>query len=130
LSNYLVSFFETEKGEQPVRTYLDRVGRSGQARELAMIHRQIDRLVEFGDALPCLGHASKHLVGSDGLYELRIGDHRIAYAAHNGGFVLLHAWRKQGRKPRTRDLERAKRNLNDWQLRETGRTRRSSHVHT
>ncbi len=28
------------------------------------------------------------------VYELRPGPHRVAYALHDGDYVLLHAWRK------------------------------------
>ena len=32
------------------------------------------------------------------LYELRVGDHRIAYVHRNDVVYLLHAWRKQTQK--------------------------------
>ena len=115
--NHPVSFYETESGKQPVRAYLDRVGRSGQAQELASILRHIDLLVAFGADLPALGKFARNLVGTKGLLELRAGDHRIAYGQHGGEFVLLHAWRKRGSKPSRLDIKRAEVALKDWRAR-------------
>lgn len=117
MANHSVLFYETEQGEQPVRTYLDRMGRSGSVRELAAIERQIDRLVAFGARLPSLGGFAKTLVGMDGLCELKAGDHRVAYADVRGEFVLLHAWRKQGRRTPRNELLRAQRRLANWTVR-------------
>lgn len=91
MANHLVLFYKTEMGRPPVREYLDRVGRSGNAREVAVVERQVDRLVEFGSQLPLLGGFARALVGTDGLYELKAGDHRVAYESVRGTFVLLHA---------------------------------------
>lgn len=41
---------------------------------------------------------------------------RILFAAWNGrGFVLLHVFMKQTQKTPQKEIERAKRNLNDYQ---------------
>ena len=119
--NHQVSFYETESGKQPVRVYyLDRVGRSGHAQELASILRHIDLLVAFGADLPALGKSARSLVGTKGLLELRAGHHRIAYGQSAGEFVLLHAWRKRGSKASRRDIERAQVAFDDWCARHPG----------
>ncbi|MGE0228301.1 MAG: type II toxin-antitoxin system RelE/ParE family toxin [Dehalococcoidia bacterium] len=115
LVGHSVVFYATERGEQPVRSYLDRVGRSGRVHELARIHRTIDLLVEFGSQLPQFGSVSRQLKGTDGLYELRCGSHRIAYGEDRlGRFVLLHAWKKETRKTTKTDLRTARRRHADW----------------
>lgn len=114
--SYSVLYYETERGRQPVREYLDRVGRSSRASELASIQRDIDLLVEFGAALPSFGNIAKPIVGAAGLYQLTSGRHRIAYGVVRSEFVLLHAWLKQGRRS-PRDIERAKRRFRTWKAR-------------
>lgn len=125
--NNSVLFYETERGEQPVRTYLDRVGRSGQVRDVAAIQRNLDLLVRFGARLPQLGK-SRSLAGTGGLWELKVGPHRIAYGQVDDTFVLLHAWRKQAASARQSDVARAKRNFADWLQRNAAMT--GSHLST
>lgn len=115
--NHQVSIYETGGGKQPVRVYLDRVGRSGRAQELAGILRRIDLLVAYGAHLPALGKFARKIVGTPGLFELRAGKHRIAYGQHDDEFVLLHAWRKRGSKPSRRDIERAQVAFDGWRAR-------------
>ena len=43
-----------------------------------------------------------------GLYELRAGDHRLAYGEAGGTLYLVHAWRKQARRASQRDVARAR----------------------
>lgn len=45
------------------------------------------------------------------IWELRPGNHRIAYAAIAGELVLLHAWRKQTQRLDPRASVRARRNF-------------------
>lgn len=120
LSNHTVVFYATESGKQPVRSYLDRVGRSGEARELARLQRTIDLLVEFGSQLSHLGSTARKLIGMDGLCELRCGRHRIAYYEDSAGkFVLLHAWKKQTMRTPMRHLRLARHRRLDWVSRTT-----------
>lgn len=115
--NHTVSFYETESGKQPVRAYLDRVGRSGRAQELASILRYIDLLVTYGADLPALGKFARNLAGTKGLLELRAGNHRVAYGQHGSEFVLLHAWRKRASRATRLDIKRAEVFLKDWRAR-------------
>lgn len=111
-----VLFYETERGRQPVRKYLDRVSRSVGTRELATIQRHIDLLVEFGDGLPSFGKVAKPLAATSGIIQMSVGDHRIAYAFHDHAFVLLHAWRKRSQRSR-REIAQSERALADWRSR-------------
>jgi len=51
------------------------------------------------------------------IFELRPGNHRVAYALHQGTYVLLHAWRKQAQKLDEREAGKARRRLADWRRR-------------
>lgn len=53
------------------------------------------------------------------IYELRPQGDRIAYAEHDGVFVLLHAWKKQRDRIAPRDLKTARNRLEDWRSRHT-----------
>ena len=58
--------------------------------------------------------ATRRLVGTDGLWELRFGrSHRIAYVVDGGTVVLLHAWRKRSQQTNPRDIRTAERRIND-----------------
>ncbi len=48
------------------------------------------------------------------IFELRPGNHRVAYALHDGRHVLLHAWRKQTQKLDKGEAGKARRRLADW----------------
>jgi hypothetical protein len=66
---------------------------------------------------PNLGMPQDRLLdASVGLYELRAGDHRIAYGEAGGNLYLLEAWRKTRRRAPEQSVARAKRRL--LQLRE------------
>ena len=60
----------------------------------------------------------KHIDGE--IWELRPLKDRILFTAWNGSaFVFLHVFRKQTQKTPQREIERAKKNLNDYQERGT-----------
>ena len=51
----------------------------------------------------------------DGIWELRPGFNRVLYFYYKDDtFVLLHQFRKQTRKTPRQEIEKAKRERNDW----------------
>lgn len=72
----------------------------------------IDLLAEIGmpDAQQMGRSFSRLIDGELRIWELRTGNHRIAFAAIADELVLLHAWRKQTQKLDRRALQRAQRN--------------------
>ena len=58
-----------------------------------------------------MGRSFSRLIDTElRIWELRPGNHRIAYAIIADELVLLHAWRKQTQKLDRRALRRAQRN--------------------
>ena len=94
--------------------YIAKLGRSRPA-EAASIERYIDLLEGKGERLqyPFASPIDK----KERIFELRPGNHRVAYALHRGSYVLLHAWRKQTQKLDEREAGKARRRLADWRQR-------------
>ena len=109
------------RGNAPVAAYLQRL-RAVRPAEAASILRYIDLLAEKGERLrmPYATMIDKELR----LYELRPGNHRVAYALHHGDYVILHAWRKTTQKLDQREASTARKRLLDWRERHPEETRR------
>lgn len=95
-----VVYFETSRGDQPVREYVYLLPLKDRTRAMALI----DYLSEKGVLSE---PRAKKLSGYPGLYELRPGPHRIFYCYHEGKIVLLHAYRKSSNKTPRREIETA-----------------------
>ena len=107
-----VVYYRDRRGHAPVERYVRDLRRHGEARVTATILRMLDLLAEHG---PGLGMPLDRLVDRHArVYELRPGNHRIAYAEVGGAVVLLHAWRKQGRRLDPQEAATARARLNDW----------------
>lgn len=82
---------------------------------------KLNKIIDYVKALSEYGTRAgkpyiKHLDGD--IWELRPLRDRVLFAAWNGsGFVLLHVFMKRTQKTPQRDIERAKRNLTDYQER-------------
>ena len=106
-----VRFYSDGRGGEPVSEYLRKIHRAGERSTVATVERYIDLLEAHG---PNLGMPIDRLLDSSaGLYELRPGSHRIAYGEVDGVIYLVNAWRKRDRKAPTRELERARRRLEE-----------------
>lgn len=101
-------------GRARVEDYIRGLHRAGDRSAVATVQRYIELLGENG---PDLGMPQDRALDTRiGLYELRAGNHRIAYGVAKGTIYLLEAWRKQGRRAPARSVDRARRTL--LQLRE------------
>ncbi len=110
-----VEVYRDRRGISPVEEFIRRLPAKHQAR----IAWTVALLQEYGLDL-ALPYA-RHLEGK--LWELRIragrSAYRIIYFAHIGQrFVLLHAFSKKGQKTPRRELEIARRRLEDYLERE------------
>ncbi len=115
--------YADQRGNEPVLDYIEKLGRSRPA-EAASIERYIDLLEEKGERLQ---YPFASLIDTRvRLFELRPGNHRVAYALYDGKYVLLHAWRKQTQKLDQREATKARSRLNDWMQRHPETRRRSS----
>jgi phage-related protein len=88
-----VRYFRDARGDEPVGAYVDALARRGESVALATLLRHIELVAEFGTGLRLPN--SRLIDRRERIYELRPGDHRIAYAEVGGEIVLLHAWRKR-----------------------------------
>jgi phage-related protein len=104
LSQWRIAFYKDSRGRSPIPKYLNAlpVGEQAAAEEAFRL------LCEFGTLLG-MPHA-KHIGGK--LWELRPGANRFFYFACVGRrFVILHAYRKQGRRTPPQELAIAERRL-------------------
>jgi phage-related protein len=104
LSQWRIAFYKDSRGRSPIAKYLNAlpVGEQAAAEEAFRLLR------EFGTLLG-MPHA-KHVGGK--LWELRPGANRFFYFACVGRrFVILHAYRKQGRRTPPQELAIAERRL-------------------
>ena len=95
-----VVYFETTRGDQPVRSYIEKLQQGDRAKVKALINYLSEKIVLSEP------HAKK-MGGYRGLYELRPGRHRIFYCYHQGTIVLLHAFPKKSDKTPHREIETA-----------------------
>jgi phage-related protein len=103
-SPWRIVFYKDSRGRSPVKEYLDALP----APEQAVTEATFRLLRDFGLLLG-MPHA-KHIGGK--LWELRPGANRLFYFAYVGHrFIILHAYRKRGRKTPPQELATAERRL-------------------
>ena len=89
-------YYRDSRAREPVREYIDALGRHGKHTALAVMRRELETLAAEG---PILGLPHEVvIVPRNGIRELRPGSHRIASAVLGSAILLLHAWRKRTRK--------------------------------
>lgn len=100
----VVRYYTSAGGARPVESYVLALPVSESRRVLGAL---LD--VEAG-GFEGSAVAARHIEGK--LWELKIGRHRIFYVVISGPtLVLLHAYRKQGRRAPVRELDVARRRL-------------------
>lgn len=100
-----VVYYETTRGDRPVRDYIERLPDKERARVKALIDHLSEKVVLNEP------HAKK-MGGYPGLFEPRPGAHRLFYCYHKGNVVLLHAFRKKSDKTPPMETETAYRRMN------------------
>ena len=114
-----VEFYESIDGFSEVREFLESLrGKAATSKDARIQYKQIVRYIELlqnnGTNLPV--EVAKHL--EDELWELRPGNNRVLFFYFDKGtYVLLHHFRKKTQKiPRT-EIEKAKKEINDYKSR-------------
>ena len=116
---YEIRFYEDERGLSEVKTFIkelkDKSTTSKDARiNFNKVVAYIDALEEFGTRMG--EPITKHLDGE--IWELRPLANRILYAFYKGNsFILLHHFEKKTNKTPKREIEKAKRELEDYKRR-------------
>lgn len=107
--------YTDRRGREPVDEYIADLLRAGERTAVATLARHVALLEEHGANL---GMPHARLIDRRlRLWELRPGDHRVAYAEHRDDIVLLHAWRKRSQRLDMRALRQAQSRLDDWRER-------------
>lgn len=114
---YEIHFYKDKNGKEPVKEYISELAGRKDKDSRIKLNKIMDYLKVLSEYGTRAGEPYiKHLDGD--IWELRPLRDRILFAAWNGsGFVLLHVFLKQTQKTPPREIERAKRNLTDYQER-------------
>jgi phage-related protein len=110
-----VILYEKADGTSPVRELLDDLNSQSWANKSARVRR--NKIISYIDALAQCGSGigmpiAEHLDGE--IWELRPIDDRILYFfAKNNTYVLLHHFIKKTQKTPPREIEKAKREMQD-----------------
>lgn len=116
---YEVYFYQDENGHQPVREYLDELEeKSMKSKDARIKYNKIDQYI--GILRTCGttagGPYMKHLDGE--IWELRPLRDRILFFGWNGNsFILLSYFMKSTQKTPKREIEKAKRLMEDFKER-------------
>ena len=116
---YNVEFYETQDGKSQIWEFLEELRiKAATSKEARIQHKQaslyIELLQQNGTRLN--ENITKHL--EDGIWELRPGNNRVFYFFfQDNTFVLLHQFRKKTQKTPKREIEKAKRERDDYLFR-------------
>ena len=114
-----VEFYETQDGKSQIWEFLEDLRiKAATSKDARIQHKQaslyIELLQQNGTRLN--ENITKHL--EDGIWELRPGNNRVFYFFfQDNTFVLLHQFRKKTQKTPKREIERAKRERDDYLFR-------------
>lgn len=113
---YKIEFYEKPDGTSDIWNFLEKLRQKAHTNkdariQLKQIRLYIQLLQENGTRLP--NNITKHLI--EDIWELRPGNNRVLYFYHKEDtFVLLHHFRKKTQKTPISELEKAKRERNDY----------------
>ena len=116
---YNVEFYETQDGKSQIWEFLEDIRiKAATSKDARIQHKQaslyIELLQQNGTRLN--ENITKHL--EDGIWELRPGNNRVFYFFfQDNTFVLLHQFRKKTQKTPKREIEKAKRERDDYLFR-------------
>lgn len=111
-----IDFYRDSRGYCSIESFLDSLQEKAVRDKNSRIQwKQLTQYIQFlSDHGTQLGpNITKHLV--EDIWELRPGDNRILFFFFcNNTFVLLHQFRKKTQKTPSREIERAKKERDDW----------------
>ncbi len=113
---YEIEFYEDKNGKSEIADYIKGLNQKASTNKESRINfnkiiAYIDLLEEFGTRIG--EPVTKHLDGE--IWELRPLRNRFLYAYYkNNKFIILHHFIKKSQKTPKREIEQAKRNLQDY----------------
>ena len=116
---YIVEFYETQDGKSQIWEFLEELRiKAATSKDARIQHKQASLYIELLQQNGTLlnENITKHL--EDGIWELRLGNNRVFYFFfQDNTFVLLHQFRKKTQKTPKREIEKAKRERDDYLFR-------------
>lgn len=113
---FRIEFYSTSDGISELWDFLDELQQKALKNKDARIqHKQIVQYIQLlEDQGTHLGdNITKHI--EEDIWELRPGNNRVLYFYHKDDtYVLLHQFRKKTQKTPRREIERAKKERDDW----------------
>ena len=110
---YKIHFYRDEKGREPVAEYMDLLAKKNDKNSRIKLNKIRDyiKLLSF-KGLALREPFVKHIDGE--IWELRPIRDRIFFAVwYNDSFIILHHFMKKTQKTPKKEIEQAKRNLQD-----------------
>lgn len=114
---YNIKFYQDKKGNKPVKDYMDKLNEKTDKDSRI----NFTKIIEYVNALQLHGKALgmpyiKHLTGE--IWELRPLKNRILFFGYDGNnFVLLSHFIKKTKKTPKREIEKAKKLMDDYKER-------------
>ena len=114
-----VEFYETQDGKSQIWEFLEDLRiKAATSKDARIQHKQASLYIELlqQNGTHLNENITKHL--EDGIWELRPGSNRVFYFFfQDNTFVLLHQFRKKTQKTPKREIEKAKRERDDYLFR-------------
>ncbi len=116
---YKVNFYKDKNGRQPVKEYIDDLQKKSQTSKDSRI--KLKKIYEYIEILANNGTRAgekytKHIDGE--IWELRpLSDRIFFFYWKDDTFILLHSFQKKTQKTPKKEIEQAKRNLQDFKER-------------
>ena len=114
-----VEFYETQDGKSQIWEFLEDLRiKAATSKDARIQHKQASLYIELlqQNGTHLNENITKHL--EDGIWELRPGNNRVFYFFfQDSTFVLLHQFRKKTQKTPKREIEKAKRERDDYLFR-------------
>ena len=116
---YNFEFYETQDGKSQIWEFLEELRiKAATSKDARIQHKQASLYIELlqQNETRLNENITKHL--EDGIWELRPGNNRVFYFFfQDNTFVLLHQFRKKTQKTPKREIEKAKRERDDYLFR-------------
>ena len=114
-----VEFYETQDGKSQIWEFLEDLRiKAATSKDARIQHKQASLYIELlqQNGTHLNENITKHL--EDGIWELRPSNNRVFYFFfQDNTFVLLHQFRKKTQKTPKREIEKAKRERDDYLFR-------------
>ncbi|MCG8482046.1 MAG: type II toxin-antitoxin system RelE/ParE family toxin [Clostridia bacterium] len=113
---YEIILYEDARGNCPIEALINELdGRAAKDKNARVALKQVRTYIDILERLGTRAGEpyTKHITGD--IWELRPGKNRILFFGWTGKrIILLHWFRKKTRKTPTKEIEKAKNEMNEW----------------